>query len=298
MSYNVDQSFETFVKDDNGNYSYEIYRPTNLIAGDTDSVYIDLSGVFERGHDIEEVVKAADYIGEYVNDMFPEFMSRVFNVDEDRATVIETERETVSDKSLYIKKKHYSMHIVDDEGQRVDKQKAMGLAIKRTDTQKVVRDFLTELVDMVTDLKSFDEVSKRIDEFQDEFCAMSFQDVGRPMGVKDLVSYEKKYKETGAMHGFPYHIRASIYYNEMCKANDIKIRSGNKIRIVYIKHPEMPYIAVPADAEVLPEFTKDIQVDWRRQWEKVEKKIKAFLEPIGYDRDSRQKALVGDLVEF
>ena len=100
------------------------------------------------------------------------------------------------------------------------------------------------------------------------------------------------------MKGFPYHVRASMYYNSLCGLSDTRIMSGEKIRIVYLNHSTFKYIAVPVDADVLPSFIDDLDVNWNQQWETVMKKINIFLTPIGYDKKSRQNSLTESLLKY
>ena len=277
---------------------YVEYQPKHIIAGDTDSAYIDLSCKFGKDADKDEVIKFADMIGKNANSAFPQFMKDIFNVDSDRSDVIQTDREAVADKAYFLGKKMYVMHLVDMEGISVDKLKIMGVAIKKSDTPKVIQKMLTDLVELLMDKKSYEDIKKFIDIFEKEYHNMSFSDIGKPMSVKSLKKYEIKHQETGSMKAFPYHVRASMYYNSLCGSSDTKIVSGDKIRIVYLNHPTFKYIAVPVDAAVLPSFIDNFDVNWKQQWETVMKKINIFLTPIGYDRRSRQNSLTKSLLKY
>ena len=146
----------------------------------------------------------------------------------------------------------------------------------------IVKDFLTEMLHMLMDRKSMEDIDAAIKQFKEKYHAASFNDIGRPMSIKGLHKYEKKFKDTkGDMKGFPYHVRAAMYYNMMCNMQDVKIVDGNKIRVVYIKHEDIKYIAIPADADMLPKFLDELKIDWEVQWEKVVKKILLYLIPLG-----------------
>ena len=278
--------------------SYGEYQPKHIIAGDTDSAYIDLSCKFDKNSNKNDVIDFADMIGKDANAAFPQFMKDIFNVDADRSVVIQTDREAVADKAYFLGKKMYVMHLVDMEGISVDKLKIMGVAIKKSDTPKVIQNMLTDLVNLLMDKKSYDDIKKFIDIFKKEYHNMSFLEIGTPKSVKSLKKYEIKYQECGDMKGFPYHVRASMYYNSLCGLSDTRIMSGDKIRIVYLNHSTFKYIAVPVDADVLPSFIDDLDVNWNQQWETVMKKINIFLTPIGYDKKSRQNSLTESLLKY
>jgi DNA polymerase elongation subunit (family B) len=289
--------FDTFIH--NGLVPvYQEYQSKYLIAGDTDSAYIDLGDVFDADADVKDVVEFADFIGKTTNDSFKHFMKDVFNVPDDRAEIIQTDREVVSDKSYFLAKKMYVMHVVNEEGVDVDKLKMMGVSIKKTDTPVVVQNMLKDLVNMLMDRKSYEEVNKFITEFKAHYKTLPMLDIGKPIGVKSFTKYDTSYQKTGSMKNFPYHVRASIYYNELCGTNDLKIDSNDKVRIVYIKHPKYKYIALPVDVEEYPSFVDGLHIDWNTMWNTVQQKIDIFLTPIGYDRDSRQKTNIGKLLTY
>lgn len=277
---------------------YKDYHPNHIIAGDTDSVYVNLGHKFNKDADIKDVVAFADMIGTETNHAFPQFMKDVFNVDHERASVIQTDREVVADKAYFLGKKMYVMHVCDMEGLPVDKLKIMGVAIKKSDTPKIIQSMLTELVNMLMDQKSYKHIKIFIDTFVKTYHNKSLLEIGKPMSVKSLKKYEVKYDKNKSMKGFPYHVRASMFYNSLCGVSDTKIVSGDKIKIIYLNHKKFKYIAVPVDAEILPSFVYEFDIDWVTQWGTVQKKIDIFLKPIGYDKTSRQNAHTKSLIKY
>lgn len=297
-------SYKLMVRQSDGGFRYEEYQTIHAIAGDTDSSYLTLDKVFYPNQGVDSVVNYANNIGTRVNDTFPEFMAEVFNVNDDRmktegANVIQTDRETVSDKSLFKATKMYMMHIVDKEGERVDEEKITGLDIRKTDTAKVIQNFLTQLCRALMDDQPFEEVQQMIDVFEQEFKSMSFQQVGRPMTAKALKPYQDAYHSTGDLKSVPYHIKASIYYNSLCGANDLKIRAGDKISVVPITNGTLAnHIAVPVDANRLPDFVNEFKIDRKESWRAASEKIRKYLVAVGWDRQSRQEASTQNFVEF
>ena len=251
------------------------------------SVYIDLAALHDVDSTQEEVTVTANAIGEGVNDSFPAFMKEAFNVPDRCLDIMQTEREVVSDKSFFMGKKMYQMHVVDDEGVLVDKMKVAGLATKRSDTAKVIQDLLSDLIERMMDGESFKEILEVIQAFKDNYENLSPIEIGRPTGIKKLN------EESTAGH-----IVASRFYNSLCGVNDQKIRAGDKIRVIYIDDTRAKSIAIPVDLKVLPEFMQDMQIHWKRQWTAVEEKLESFLAPVGYDVKSRQAELTSQFVTF
>lgn len=295
----TDQRFKVF-SEKNGVFSRELYDPKFIITGDTDSSYIDLSTIFNQEADKNKVIEYSDKLGSDVNDSFPPFLECVFNIPGDRQSIVKTEREVVSDKSFFCAKKKYAMHVINEEGIEKDKLKIMGMEIKKSDTPIIIQDLLRDLVNMLMDDASYLEVEKYIEIFKSKFRTLSMDDIGWPKNIKKLTKYMNIYYGDGIqdMKGFPYHVRASMFYNSLATSSDIKIYDGSKIKITYIKHPDFKYIAIPTDANKIPDFVNEMEIDWDVMWDKVQKKLDIYLKPVGFDRDSRQATLINSLMEF
>ena len=291
-----DIQFETFVKNKDGIMERVTYVCQNVITGDTDSSYLDINEIGKYlNNNKEKITEVADKIADEVKQTFPNFMKDVFNVPDENLSIIDTEREIVSDKSYFLTKKRYIMNVRDKEGEDTNEHKIMGLEIRKSDTPKVVQNFLTDLVNMIMDGNSYEDVNRLINEFYDYYTSLSVVDVGRPMSVKVFKHYEDLFNQTGELKGFPYHVRAALFYNKHCTNKDRKIRSGDKIRVTYIKHPETNYIAVPVDAQHYPDIVNEVKIDWNRQWETVHKKAQNYLRPINWDDAGIRESNLNDL---
>lgn len=295
MNNNI--KFFTFVKDKGTDaFVYREYEAPNIIAGDTDSSYADISSIAEKCRDEEQIVQIADDVADKVKERFPEFLEHAFNIPEKNRSIIDADREVVSDKSYFLGKKNYYMSLFDKEGDRNNEEpKIMGLEIRRSDTPKIVQKFLQELIETITDGKTYEDVQELVENFKEKYMNSSILEIGRPMSVKVFKKYEDEYNKTGNMKSFPYHVRASLFYNSFCDSTHRKIRSGDKIRICYINHPHSSYIAVPVDGNDFPDIVYEVSIDWQKQWSTVQKKIQNYLEPINWDDIGLKKQALSDL---
>jgi DNA polymerase elongation subunit (family B) len=289
-----DQTFKVFTP-----YNQCIeYTPEYIITGDTDSAYLDLHKLFDKNSDRKKVVEFSDNLAKTVNESFKLFMTRVFNTTEEQATRIRTERELVSDKSLFFVKKNYIIHHFNKDGMESDGFKTMGIATKRSDTPPILKKYLTEFFNFLMTDPGYDEIEANVANFKKQYFNAGFKEIGRPMTIKGLHVYEQKFEKYGTHKGFSYHIRAAMFYNSKCGANDIRIRSGDKIMIVYIKHPETKYIAIPLDADVLPDFLADIKIDYEAQWDTAFQKINVYLHPLGMDEEGKQNKTLAKFIQM
>ena len=133
-----------------------------IIYGDTDSCYFSAWPVLQK--EVAEgrmewtsdtCIQLYNGIADQVNESFPGFMEQAFHVPREMGSVIRGGRELVATKGLFITKKRYAVMYIDKENKRVDvngrpgKVKAMGLDLKRSDTPKVIQDFLSEVLNEV-----------------------------------------------------------------------------------------------------------------------------------------------------
>lgn len=294
------QDFYVFTEDD-GMLRYDLYHPENIIYGDTDSCYLDLSGVYSREFlDIDEVVSFSDRVGELANQAFPPYLEKVFNVAAYNKNIVQTKRETVSNKSFFQTKKRYAMNVVDDEGMRKETLKIVGLEIKKTDTPIAVKRLLSNIVEMFLENTSFEDVKQVVNDFKDTYHTLPIHEIGIPQTVRKLNEHMEKVAEQGSMKGLQMHSKGSILYNELCSSNNVKIRAGDKVLGIYIIDSEFNSICIPRELEEkdIPSFVKEFPIDWDRMWQTVQKKIDNYLIPVGLDRDSRQKKLHNSLVQY
>lgn len=291
-------TFFTWVRDDRDEIKFTSYHANHAIAGDTDSCYMKLPESLIDGLENDEIVQVCDEIGNLANQQFPDFMQHIFNCPEERKHTIQTDREAVSDRAFFLTKKRYIMHMIDFEGVPCDKNKVMGVELKKSDVPPATKVILQELVDMLFDGYTMEEVKAHIKEqkrtFSKRFTPM---EIARPMSCKTLGKCEKEFAMTNSLKGFPYQVRASMFYNGLCGDRDQRIRSGEKIRLLYIKNPQSKYIALPSTIEEMPSWFEEIDIDYDTMWAKTYKKVRNYFEALDWDvksiKDNKRNELFG-----
>lgn len=280
------------------NNIYKQYRLNTMIAGDTDSTYNFLPEEAYEGLTDDEIVIFCDEVGEIANSTFPDYVKRIFNCPDERLDIIKTEREAVSDKSFFVTKKRYAMHVINIEGTPVDDLKIAGLEVKKANTSNIVRKFLSEIIDMVLNSRDMDYVLNRIDGMEEEFRQAPIEDLATTLNAKTLIKAQETYELTGAYKGIHYASKAAIEYNIRCGVTDRTVVAGDKISIVYVTTP-VGVIGYPADMTTLPNWLhNDIGLDYDKMWEKAHKTITNYLKAMGWDIASRKDALREELFGF
>lgn len=251
----------------------------SIIYGDTDSCYFTAwpavrdevaAGRMEWNRDI--CTQLYDTIADQVNASFPAFMERACHVPRANGELIKGGRELVASKGLFIKKKRYALLMYDYEGVRLDthgkpgKVKAMGLDLKRSDTPKVVQEFLSELLTAVlTDAKR-EEIYDRVREFKIAFQDRPAWEKGTPKRVNNLTKYGKEEERLGRAN-MPGHVRAALNWNNLRRMHgdnySIAIVDGMKTIVCKLRDNPLGYTSVgyPTDESHIPQWFKDLPFD-------------------------------------
>jgi len=252
-----------------------------VIYGDTDSVYFSAwpmvrdevaAGTMQWNKDI--AIQLYDTIAESVNESFPAFMERAFHCPREMGAIIKGGRELVARKGLFIKKKRYAVLIYDKEGKRKDvagkagEVKAMGLDLKRSDTPKVVQDFLSEiLLDVLTqegDVRQL--VIDKVKEFKIAFKERPAWEKGTPKRVNNLTKYSAEESRLGKAN-MPGHVRAAMNWNNLKRMHgdnySTAIVDGMKTIVCKLKDNPLGYTSVgyPTDVLHIPQWFKDLPFD-------------------------------------
>jgi hypothetical protein len=199
-------------------------------------------------------------------------MERAFHCPRANGEIIQGGREIVASKGLYITKKRYAALIYDQEGFRLDtegkpgKVKAMGLDLKRSDTPKIMQDFMSELLLDVLTGKDKDYIVEKIKEFKYAFKDRPGWEKGTPKRVNNLTKYTAEEQRLGRAN-MPGHVRAAMNWNNLRKMNSDKyssqIMDGAKTIVCKLKPNPLGYTSVgyPTDETHLPQWFKDLPFD-------------------------------------
>lgn len=250
-----------------------------IIYGDTDSCYFTAwpaikdevaAGRMEWNKDI--CVQLYDSIADQVNASFSGFMERACHVPRSMGDLIRGGRELVASKGLFIKKKRYAVLIYDLEGNRLDtygkpgKVKAMGLDLKRSDTPKVVQDFLSDLLQDVLTGATKEHVYGKVKEFKLNFRDRPAWEKGTPKRVNNLTKYTREEERLGKAN-MPGHVRAAMNWNTLRRMHgdnySMAIVDGMKTIVCKLKDNPLGYTSVgyPTDESHLPAWFKELPFD-------------------------------------
>jgi DNA polymerase elongation subunit (family B) len=250
-----------------------------VIYGDTDSCYFSAWPVLKK--EVEEgrmawskeiCIQLYDSLADQVNESFPGYMERAFHCPRDMGELIKAGRETVADRGLFITKKRYAVNAIDIENTRLDvngkigKTKATGLDLKRSDTPKVIQDFLLEILNKLLAGAQKDELVEHIRAFKYQFMERPGWEKGSPKRVNNLTNYAAEEAKQGKAN-MPGHVRAALNWNNLRRMNSdnysMQIVDGMKTIVCKLKSNALGWTSIgyPTDEQRLPTWFTELPFD-------------------------------------
>jgi DNA polymerase elongation subunit (family B) len=275
-----------------------------ILAHNTDSTYFETR---PPSNTAEEAIKIADAVANKVNESFKEFMEQTFLCGDGYSSFIKAGREIVSDRGIFVeKKKRYILHIIDNEGERVDKMKIMGMDTKKTTMPKEVANKLNKFIERLLKGASWDDIAADIVAYKDELRHPgNIMSIGLPKGIKNVEKYTDEF-ETSIKPRIPGHVMAAIFYNRCLKRYNDKehtpITSGQKIKVFYLAHVydnTFKSIALPTDIETIPEWFYNFQIDYEAHIERlVDNPLEGILDAIKERIPAKHELTISNFFEF
>jgi DNA polymerase elongation subunit (family B) len=250
-----------------------------IIYGDTDSCYFTAYPVLKKEIDAgsmtwnkDTVIALYDSIADQVNHSFPGFMEQAFHCPRDMGAIIRGGREIVASTGLFITKKRYAVLYYDKDSKRYDvngkpgKVKAMGLDLKRSDTPKVIQEFLSDILNDVLNSSEKEPIIEKIREFKYRFKERPAWEKGSPKRVNNLTMYGNKEIKEGKTN-MPGHVRAAINWNNLRRMNSdnysLQVVDGMKVIVCKLRSNPLGWtsIAYPTDEQHLPRWFCELPFD-------------------------------------
>jgi len=142
----------------------------------------------------------------------------------------------------------------------------MGLDLKRSDTPKVVQDFLSSILNKVLNGADRNDIVDAIREFKHVFKDRPAWEKGTPKRVNKLTYYGDLEKKQGKAN-MPGHVRAAINWNYLRKMHSdnrsIEITDGMKTIVCKLKANPLGLTSIgyPTDEARIPQWFKEMPFD-------------------------------------
>jgi DNA polymerase elongation subunit (family B) len=251
-----------------------------IIYNDTDSSYVSIKSLFKTGlsftdennkltKDTHEIVQN---IENYLNAKIKVWGTKTLNSKDCRFVF---KRESIGDVGLFLQKKRYVLHVLDDEGIACDKFKYTGVEVVRTTMPNAIKPYAKKIIETMLLTKSQAETNKVLNETYDIFKGLSIQDVAFVMGLKGYEKYAVKCSDFDTTKSMPLHVKSSYYHNLLLDKLKLdkkyeKLSSGEKVRYLYVETPNKYMIESIAFKNEFPEeFNQYFKIDYDTMFDKI-----------------------------
>lgn len=260
---------------------YQGTLDTYVIYNDTDSIYLNIEPVISKlfnksFEDIPAISKELDKITNKLNKWcITELSHNLLNMyDKER---INFSRDNICDKAYFFVKKRYILHIIEEEGIKIDKVKYKGVSIVRSTYPKFMHNNMKEIIEAtIKENWTEKDFHNRMDKLYDDFCKRPITDIA--FNVK-MNSYKESGEFLKPIKGSTGPGKAALFYNQLLDELNLKskydyIKSGNMRTCDILKHNKYGISIIGFGEEYPDEFTKLFEPDRMSMFTKL------FLSPL------------------
>ena len=296
-----------------------------VVAIDTDSLIFEMEDILSNFNIKDEeivplILELAGVMQNYLNNR----MEKELKQDTYKSISpfpIDFKQEMIGSSGLFLAKKKYALHKINEEGVAVDKMELKGIDVVKSTTPEIVKQPIKNIIDIILKnplSSSMDSIIKVIEDTRKILLNAKSSDIAIPMylkyyskytigGIDDSADDEDDYDDedsTVSPDGTeqfgshtanaqflvkkqtPYHAKGSVYYNKLLDRLDLPydpIRGREYIKVLYI-HPIEGYDVI-SFKDILPEEIEEIiKINTQLQVEKIFiEKVRLILKACGLD---------------
>ena len=244
-----------------------------VVTADTDSLFFEMKELIKHRNpnidikDREQVVPVALQITNEYQEKTKPFLQNLckslFNTSNE---YFELKQEVVLERGYFAGKRRYAQFIVNKEGVPVEELDIKGMDIMKSNMTPMYSKFGEELLMDIMYGKPKKDIDKKIQDFRKRLKTVSYKDLAKPTGVKQIRSYIASPPPAGQIFSklgnkCPINTKSAIYYNDLLKFKNLDkeypvITEGEKIKFIPLK--KNPYgIEVLAFTNESPQFIYD-----------------------------------------
>jgi hypothetical protein len=225
-----------------------------------------------KGKVTPEFYKEVENIEQHLNKEIKIWCDKALNSQDSR---IIFKREAICDVGVFLQKKRYVIHILDEEGIPTNKFKYTGVEIARTTMPAPLKPLAKKIVETMLLTQDQQKTNEVVAETYELFKALPISDISFVMGLKGYEKYSHRCEGFKTVKSMPIHVKAAYMHNLLLNTFSIdkkyeKIGTGDKIRYFYVKQPNKFGINAIAYKYYYPEeFQKVFEPDHDLMFEKI-----------------------------
>jgi DNA polymerase elongation subunit (family B) len=276
--------FQDYVRENLPDVSESLLQ-ASCIYGDTDSFMVSLK-MFGYDAGSDEFYTLCEDIEDYINNSMTEWARKALRSTDPRFVF---KRETICDSGIFIGKKYYVLHVLDDEGTKVDKFKYRGVDVVKTTMPKKVKPYVKKVIEHMIMTQSLKETNDLFNEAYEEFKKLPIADIAKISGMNNYSEYSARCNGMNTVKGMPSHLKAAYFHDLIVGQNEWsskydKFKTGDKVRMVYVKKPNKYNLdMIGFKGDWLEEFNNIFVVDYEKMFSKIfHAAIERFYEAVGW----------------
>ena len=224
-----------------------------VVTADTDSLFFEMKDLIKKRKpeiDIksrEQVVPVALEITKEYQDKTKPFLQNLcinqFNVDNE---YFELKQEVILERGYFAGKRRYAQFIVNKEGVPTEELDIKGMDVMKSNMTPIYAKFGEELLMDIMYGKPKKEIDKKIIDFRKYLKTLSYKEVSKPTGVKQIKNYIESPPTAGTIFSklvkkCPINTKAAIYHNDLLRFNKLDTKypclvAGDKMYFIPLKN--------------------------------------------------------------
>lgn len=252
-----------------------------VIYNDTDSVYLSLKVMEEQGIKLKDVhgkisedfYNLCNELENYINIECNNWAIRKLWSKDPRFVF---KRESICDSGIFLGKKYYALHILDDEGLPVDKFKYKGVDIVKTTMPKDIKPYVKKIMENMILTRNLRSTNELFTEASVIFKSLGPNVIYKNQSINNYEKYASKCNGISeTVKCMPAHVKAAYHHNLIMEQLGLtskyeKIKSGEKVKTVYLKTPNKFGIKMIGFKGKYPdEFSEHFEIDYDQMFDKI-----------------------------
>ena len=248
-----------------------------IIYNDTDSSYVSIEPLFADGSTrfsvnnkiTKETLGIVQEIEDFLNVEIKKWGAKEFNSKDSRFIF---KRESIADVGIFLQKKRYVLHVLDDEGIACNKFKYTGVEVVRSTMPGAIKPYVKKIIETMMLTQSINDTNLVLNETYEIFKKLPPEDITFVSGIKGYEKYAGQCNGFSLAKGMPAHVKAAYIHNLLIDRFKLttkyeKIGSGDKVRYFYVKSNKFNVDAVAYKYYYPDEFKNIFEPDYDAMFE-------------------------------
>ena len=251
----------------------------SIVMGDTDSIVLTIQPILNKlnesfliNNEINPIVyNIANAINKEIDININKWASDILN---SKQPTYAFKRENIAQAGIFVKKKHYILHLRDVDDEKVDKIKYTGVEVVKTSTPKKIKPLIKNAIELIIRGSVKKEIVAILQNIYDQYQKLNIEEIARPISLNNYVKYKNISNGFKMGKHTPINVKSAIFFNLLLEKYNITnkyetLKAGNKMKFIYLQ-PNVYNIETIGFNTVFPdEFKVELRPDMEKMFEKT-----------------------------